>query len=114
MTVELRFGRSSLSVPVKVDTGSTHCLFTHSVGKQLGIDIETGDPLTVSTVTGSFRSFGHWVTLVSAGFEFDSMIFFAADNSIGRNVLGRFGWLDRMIVGINDYEGKLYLNRYSS
>ena len=112
ITIELKLGRSSISVPVKIDTGSTHCLFTRSVGEQLNIDIEAGERLTVSTVTGSFLSFGHWVTLVSEGFEFDSMIFFAADDSVGRNVLGRFGWLDRIIVGINDYDGILYLRSH--
>jgi len=112
ITIELKLGRSSISVPVKIDTGSTHCLFTRSVGEQLNIDIEAGERLTVSTVTGSFLSFGHWVTSVSEGFEFDSMIFFAADDSVGRNVLGRFGWLDRIIVGINDYDGILYLRSH--
>lgn len=111
-TVELRIGQFGLSVPVKVDTGSTHCLFTETVGRELGIEIGTGEPLTINTVTGSFRSYGHWVTLFSEGFEFDSMLFFAADQSLGRNVLGRFGWLDRMIIGINDYDGKLYLSSY--
>lgn len=111
-TVELRIGQIGLSVPVKLDTGSTHCLFTETVGRELGIEIETGEPLTINTVTGSFRSFGHWVTLFSEGFEFDSMLFFAADQTLGRNVLGRFGWLDRMIIGINDYDGNLYLSNY--
>lgn len=114
LTVELRLSQFRLSVPVKVDTGSTHCLFTESVGKELGIEIETGEPLMINTVIGSFQSFGHWVTLVSEGFEFDSMLFFAADHSIDRNVLGRFGWLDRMIIGINDYEGKLYLKSHDN
>ncbi len=27
---------------------------------------------------------------------------------------GNRGWLDRIIVGINDYDGKRYLNRYDS
>lgn len=47
-------------------------------------------------------------------FKFDSYIFFASDESFRRNVLGRHGWLDRLIIGINDYEGKLYLSRYES
>jgi hypothetical protein len=54
------------------------------------------------------------VTLTIAGFEFYSYVFFAADESFQRSVLGRNGWLDRVIIGINDYDGKLYLNRYES
>ena len=42
------------------------------------------------------------------------MVFFAKDEFISRNVLGRHGFLDRLIIGINDYDGKLYLSRYES
>jgi len=40
------------------------------------------------------------------------MAFFPADEEIRRNVLGRFGWLDRVVLGLVDYDGKLYLSRY--
>jgi len=33
----------------------------------------------------------------------------AADEDIDRNVLGRYGWLDRVTLGLIDYEGKRYL-----
>jgi len=26
--------------------------------------------------------------------------------------VGRFGWLDRVVLGLVDYEGKFYLSRY--
>jgi hypothetical protein len=41
-------------------------------------------------------------------------VYFASDEAFDRNVLGRFGWLDRMVIGINDYEGKLYLKSHDS
>jgi len=46
------------------------------------------------------------------GYEFDVTVYFAQDENFNRNVLGRHGWLDRMIIAINDYDGKLYLSRY--
>ena len=42
------------------------------------------------------------------------MVFFAEDENFRRNVLGRNGWLDRVVIGINDYDGKLYLSRYET
>jgi len=42
------------------------------------------------------------------------MVFFAKDESLRRNVLGRHGFLDRVVTGINDCDGKLYLSRYES
>lgn len=113
LKVKLNFLGIEEAVRAKIDTGSTHCLFMETVGQALGIEIESGEPMSVSTATGSFQSYGHWMTLSVEDFEFESMIFFAADHDIGRNVLGRMGWLDRMIIGINDYDGKLYLRRYN-
>ena len=40
------------------------------------------------------------------------VVYFAQDENFKRNVLGRHGWLDRVLIGINDYDGKLYLSRY--
>jgi hypothetical protein len=112
--VELRLGDSSVSVPVKIDTGSEACIFAREFGERLGIDIEKGEIQTFSTVTGNFATYGHWVTMVMQGLEFDSYVFFAKDDFFIRSVLGRQGWLDRMIIGINDYEGKLYLKSHDN
>ncbi|HEX8735814.1 MAG TPA: hypothetical protein VF721_10850 [Pyrinomonadaceae bacterium] len=88
--------------------------FRAQYGEEVGIDVETGDAHRFYSATDSFLAYGHYVTLTIAGFEFYSYVFFAADESFQRSVLGRNGWLDRVIIGINDYDGKLYLNRYES
>lgn len=110
--VELRVGDSSIRVLAKVDTGSDRCIFSRECGETLGLEIESGELQSFTTATGSFIAYGHPVTLITAEFSFDSTVYFAYDEGFGRNVLGRFGWLDRVIVGINDYDGKLYLSRY--
>lgn len=112
LEVELRLDYLSTKFEAKVDTGSTFCIFARKFGEDLGIEIELGTPQLISTSTGSFMAFGHGVTLITAEFELDSIVFFAKDENFNRNVLGRHGWLDRVIVGINDYESKLYLNKY--
>ena len=80
-------------------------------GERLGLDIESGDPRDFSTATGSFRAYGHAITLLVAGMEFDSVVYFAAREGYNRNVLGRQGWLNQVRLGLLDYEGKLYLSR---
>ena len=37
---------------------------------------------------------------------------FAEDEAFQRNVLGRRGFLEPVILGLVDYEGKLYLSKY--
>ncbi len=41
-----------------------------------------------------------------------SKVYFAKEESFTRNVLGRQGWLDRVKLGLIDYEGKLLLSAY--
>lgn len=112
LEVEIRLADLSSKLEAKVDTGSTYCVFKRKHGEELGLEIEQGTPQSISTTTGSFSAFGHSVTLITNDLTFDSVVFFAENESFNRNVLGRHGWLDRVIVAINDYEGKLYLSRY--
>lgn len=132
MAYELRFeellpydaGDTGITIPViirlqqdfvhfdaKLDTGATYCIFERGHGEQLGLDIESGHPERIGTAMGSFLAYGHAVTLSVSGFEFDIVAYFAADESFHRNVLGRHGFLDRMLIGLDDYAGKLYLRR---
>lgn len=114
LNVELRLNSESVIFEAKIDTGASFCIFAREYGEKLGLQIEAGFLRHFNTTTGSFRAYSHGVTLVAEDFEFDSQVFFAADKSFQTNVLGRRGWLDRMIIGINDYDGKLYLSRYES
>jgi len=112
--VELGSGDNSISFEAKIDTGSTYCIFERFHAEELGIQIESGLRERISTASGSFWAFGHLLTLVVEDYEFESTIYFAEDENFKRNVLGRHGWLDRVVVAINDYDGKLYLSRYES
>ena len=114
LDVTLKLTSASVIIPAKIDTGSTYCIFERRFGEQLSLAIESGFLQRFGTVTGSFTAYGHSVALETAGFEFDSMVFFAEDESFTKNVLGRIGWLDKVVFGLIDYEGKIYLDRYSA
>jgi hypothetical protein len=64
------------------------------------------------TVAGDFLTYAHEVNLVVLGIETTTTVYFAADESFSRNVLGRQGWLDRVRLGLVDYDGTLYLSAY--
>lgn len=112
--VELSFGDLTTPFEAKIDTGATACIFERRFGEKLGIETGNGDAMRFSSATGSFLTYGHFVTLNVEDFEFYSYIFFAADENFKRNVLGRTGWLDRLRIGLIDYDGKLFLSSYES
>jgi predicted aspartyl protease len=114
LEVVLRFGNESVDVIAKIDTGSTDCIFVRSVAERLGIDLESGEPIRFATATGDFQAFRHEITLVVLGREMDTAVYFAQDPAFNRNVLGRHGFLDRTVLGLVDYEGRLYLNKYGN
>lgn len=113
LDVTLKFSDQIANLTAKIDTGADHCLFERRIGEELSLKIENGIPQKFSTATGTFLAFGHNVTLITAGLQFDSYIFFYENEHQKINVLGRFGWLDRIVLGLVDYEWKLYLNRYN-
>lgn len=114
LNVELRLSADFIRFEAKIDTGASFCIFARKYAEELGIRVEEGFLRYFNTTTGRFRAFGHNVTLVVEDFSFDSQVYFAADESFNTNVLGRRGWLDQMIIAVNDYDGKLYLSRYES
>ncbi len=113
LQITLKLGKTSVEVPVKIDTGAGGSIFSRQYGEQPGLVIENEYQQTFSTATGTFLTFGHFVTLNIAGIEFDTLVYFAADEHFNRNVIGRFGGLDHFVIGVVDYEGKLYLRAYN-
>jgi hypothetical protein len=105
-------GGPVVNVEAKLDTGAVFCVFERLHGEQLGLDVESGSRQVIGTVTGSFTGYGHEVLLSAFGLEFTATVFFAESESFSRSVLGRQGWLDRLRVGIVDYDGLLYLSHY--
>lgn len=110
--VILKSGANGFECEAKLDTGSSHCVFKRSHGLFLGLELEKGTPQEMHTVTGSFLTYGHEVMISVLGVEVAATVYFAADENFPRNVLGRQGWLDRVRLGLIDYDGRLYLSDY--
>jgi hypothetical protein len=78
----------------------------------LKLRIEDGDPKTFSTATGGVQTFGHVVSLTVLNIEFESTVYFFADERINKNLLGRAGWLDRVRFRLVDHDRELSLTPY--
>src|SRR6185503_7775891 len=89
--VVLTHGEKSLRVAGKVDTGAQVCLFAHEVGLRLGLVVEQGTPIVLSSIGRSVEAFGHDVILQAGELGFESRVYFAKYPGLPRNVLGRQG-----------------------
>lgn len=110
--VSLGYAGKNLRIEAKVDPGAEVCLFTHDVARRLGIQIESGIPITLHTLTGPLEAFGHEVTLQTCDMVFQSVVYFAKYPNLPRNILGRQGWLRKLKLAVIDYDNLLYLNAY--
>ena len=111
--VVLEYAGKEVDFEAKIDTGSTHCIFERKHAERLGIDVESGDKKRIGTATSYFDAYEHELTLNVLGIETVATVCFAKEESFTRNVLGRQGWLDRVKLGLIDYEGKLFLSEYN-
>ena len=111
--VRLALNDSIAAFEAKLDTGSANCIFERVHGENLGLVIESGEKQKFSTATGTFTAYAHEISLTVLDIEVYTRVYFAEDVNYHRNVLGRQGWLDRVKLGLIDYEGKLLLSVYS-
>lgn len=99
-------------VAVKLDTGSTFCVIQRQYAEALGINVEQGTPQRMRAATGSFLAYGHELTISLEGIEWHATVFFAENEHFPVSVVGRVGFLDRLRVGLVDYEQAFYLSAY--
>ena len=98
-------------VPI-IDTGASDCLFERKWAEWLGLHIEAGEHRVFRTATGPLQTYGHIIQIVAFDAVIESMVYFFADPSIHKNLLGRNGFLDRIRLGLVHYDRELYLAPY--
>jgi hypothetical protein len=100
-------------VRAKIDTGSDLCVFQKSYSFLLGLNLEDGKPQRIRTAVGSFVAYGHELTVRVEDLEWQATVYFAEPDDFSVNVVGRTGFLDRLRLGLVDYERLLYLSSYN-
>lgn len=97
-------GQSMMTVGF-IDTGCAACLFSNEIGRDLGIDIESGEPAVFkSGAGGSVQAYGHPVVFEFLGIAFETFVYFAKYTGLQRNLLGRIGFLRKLRFGLIEYD----------
>jgi hypothetical protein len=108
----LNYGGKTLEIKTKGDTGSSFRIFQRQHAENLGIEVESAEYVRISTATNGFDAYGFELSLSVLDIATIATVYFAKEESFTRNVLGRQGWLDRLKLGLIDYDGKLFLSAY--
>lgn len=112
LPVVLRLGSKLMRVAASVDTGASFCLFGAEIAEALGLELEGGIPQRFQTANSAFHAFGHEGELTVMGVSTSSLVYFFADPTIDKNVLGRIGWLDRVRFALIHHDSMAYLAPY--
>lgn len=59
LPVTITYGNNQFRSYAKVDTGAEFCIFSFEIGENLGIDVPSGIPKTMGSLTA------HWIHLVT-------------------------------------------------
>jgi hypothetical protein len=110
----LVYGERRIQTEAKVDCGAECCVFRHEDGLNLGIDIFSGIPKRMGSLTGTLDTFGHEVTIQVEDIIVHSTVYFAKYPNLSRNLLGRKGWIRKLRFGLVDYDNTIYLSHYDS
>ena len=111
--VELSVGNQRVELLARLDTGAANCIFERRYAEALGLEVESGRAQRFRSMAGSFMAYEHELPIHTLGIELSALVFFAHDRVFNRNFLGRAGWLDRLRVGIIDYDRLIYLSAYN-
>ena len=103
-----------MRLAASIDTGATFYIFRNELAEALGLDPAKATLKRFRTANSSFEAFGHEVEISVPGVTTFSTVYFFADASINKNVLGRVGWLDRVRPGVVDHDTTMYLAPYDT
>ncbi|MGH9838335.1 MAG: hypothetical protein ACREEM_06090 [Blastocatellia bacterium] len=92
-----------------IDNGSTLCVFQRKIADWPGINVERGIEAHVSAMGTIIQIYGHEVTLTLGELSLVLFVYFPAYQHIPRNLLGRQGFLQKFLVGLDDHGGYVYL-----
>lgn len=104
LPVVLRSGEIYVDLLASLDTGASHCLFENAYATILGLDLTGGILTRFQTANSSFDAYGHEIEIDVLGIVNHSLVYFFTEPSIRKKVLGRGGSLDRVRLGLIDYD----------
>ena len=93
-----------------VDSGASISLFNSSVGDQLGIEVEKGEPLSPSGIGREVQAFVHRIRCSVAAQAVTCPVAFSKDINTPFQIIGRQGFFERFLIQFDEQDQKVYFS----
>ncbi len=94
-----------------LDTGAAYCVIPRWAGERLGLNVESGQSITMRTGGGPMPTYLHYATITISTLTFEDVpICVAKYSAFDRCLLGRAGWLQKVRMNLITYDNVVYLN----
>lgn len=90
-----------------VDSGASISIFSGSVGRQIGIDIESGEKRIFQGASAKMFGYVHNAKITIAGKEIECRVAFSDELSTSFNLLGRESVFDKFLITFNEKSREL-------
>lgn len=107
--VALSKGQEKINTEALVDSGAVTSLFHGSIGREIGLEIESGELRVFQGIGGKIIGYLHPVTISIEDVEFIGNIAFSDELATSLNILGRESFFERFIVEFNENKKELEL-----
>ena len=113
--IEVEKDGRSIYYEVLVDSGADHCVFNSEIATYLGIDLESGEEMSVTGITGSVeKCYAHEVNVKVGGHPYKVKTNFLKNMSkMGHGVVGQAGFFDKFIVKFDLAKAEIELSTRS-
>jgi predicted aspartyl protease len=103
-------GDSEVGLDGYFDPGATYCVLPRWAAEKMGLDIESGTPVTLRTGGGPLPTHQHYVHLTLGDLCFEDVpVCIPKYPEFHRGLLGRAGWFPKVDLGVVVYDERLYL-----
>ena len=85
-----------------VDSGASISIFSSSIGRVIGLDIETGEKRIFQGASAKLAGYIHNTQMIIAGKEIDCKVAFSDELSTSFNLIGRESVFDNFLIIFNE------------
>ena len=108
--IKISKGGEEVNTSAIVDSGASISIFNGSVGRRIGIDVESGEKRAFQGASAKMFGYIHDVKMIIAGKEISCKVAFSDELGTSFNLLGRETVFDRFLITFDEKQRELTID----